>query len=157
MLRYLLVLMVIGLWIYTFIDCLTTPDEKVRNLPKVIWVIIILIFGGTLLLGPVAWLVAGRPRVGAVDHRKGEGREQQTLPRPEPRRFVAPDDNPEFLASLNKADGPGQGPEEPNEPSDTPKDSDPSSPDSGSGSSTGTGTGSGTDSDVDPEDERKRD
>lgn len=103
MLNILLVVVVLSLWIYAFIDCLTTPDERVRNLPKVIWIIVILIFGGTLLLGPVAWLVAGRPRAGAVDHRRGEDGEPR--PRTEPRRFVAPDDNPAFLASLNKTGG----------------------------------------------------
>ena len=93
MLRYLPFLLVLALWIYAFIDCLNTPEKEVRDLPKVVWVIIILLFG-EVLVGPVAWLVAGRPRKAA-----GNG------PRP-PRggatahRFVAPDDNPEFLKSL---------------------------------------------------------
>ncbi|MER5434281.1 PLD nuclease N-terminal domain-containing protein [Streptomyces sp. NPDC002588] len=85
MLRYLPFLLVLALWIYAFIDCLNTPEEEVRGLPKLAWVFVILLFG-EVLIGPVAWLVAGRPRRSAA----AGG----------PARWVAPDDNPEFLKSL---------------------------------------------------------
>ncbi|WP_340376908.1 PLD nuclease N-terminal domain-containing protein [Streptomyces sp. SS7] len=84
MLRYLPFLLVLALWIYAFIDCLNTPENEVRGLPKVAWVLIILLFG-EVLIGPVAWLVAGKVR--AAPGRGG-------------RTWVAPDDNPEFLKSL---------------------------------------------------------
>jgi hypothetical protein len=87
MLRYLPTLLVLGLWIYAFIDCLNTPEEEVRGLPKIGWVIVILLFGG-VLVGPVAWVVAGRRR-----------RTRETPAEPA-QRWVAPDDNPEFLRSL---------------------------------------------------------
>ncbi|AZQ72277.1 MULTISPECIES: PLD nuclease N-terminal domain-containing protein [Streptomyces] len=91
MLRYLPFLLVLALWIYAFIDCLNTPENEVRGLPKLAWVFVILLFG-EVLVGPVAWLVAGRPRART---------------RPAPRRWVAPDDNPEFLRSLRPdEDGP---------------------------------------------------
>lgn len=94
MLRYLPFLLVLALWIYAFIDCLNTPEEEVRGLPKVVWVIIILLFG-EVLVGPVAWLVAGRDRRGpAGGVASSEGSRGQRA------RFVAPDDNPEFLDSL---------------------------------------------------------
>ncbi|MFF0190099.1 PLD nuclease N-terminal domain-containing protein [Streptomyces sp. NPDC005244] len=94
MLRYLPFLLVLALWIYAFIDCLNTPEEEVRGLPKVVWVIIILLFG-EVLVGPVAWLVAGRNRRGpAGGVASSEGSRGQRA------RFVAPDDNPEFLDSL---------------------------------------------------------
>lgn len=83
MLRYLPFLLVLALWIYAFVDCLNTPEEEVSGLPKVAWVIIILLFG-EVLVGPVAWLIAGKVRA------------------PAPARWVAPDDNPEFLKSLRK-------------------------------------------------------
>ena len=91
MLRYLPFLLVLALWIYAFIDCLNTPEEQVRGLPKVVWVIIILLFG-EVLVGPVAWLIAGRARRTPDGETAAEG------------RWVAPDDNPEFLKSLNKDD-----------------------------------------------------
>ncbi|MEV5278517.1 MULTISPECIES: PLD nuclease N-terminal domain-containing protein [unclassified Streptomyces] len=82
MLRYLPFLLVLALWIYAFIDCLNTPEQDVKGLPKVAWIIVVLLFG-EVLVGPVAWLLAGKVRRA-------------------PARYVAPDDNPEFLASLNK-------------------------------------------------------
>ncbi|SHI08048.1 PLD nuclease N-terminal domain-containing protein [Streptomyces sp. 3214.6] len=100
MLRYLPFLLVLALWIYAFIDCLNTPEEEVRGLPKVVWVIIILLFG-EVLVGPIAWLVAGKvrhaPGGGATPGPLSSGRHGH------PAKFVAPDDNPEFLKSL-KAD-----------------------------------------------------
>jgi len=91
MLRYLPFLLVLALWIYAFIDCLNTPEEEVKGLPKVVWVIIILLFG-EVLIGPVAWLFAGKKRKGAAGGLPwDQGRRE---------RFVAPDDNPEFLKSL---------------------------------------------------------
>ncbi|MGW7454191.1 PLD nuclease N-terminal domain-containing protein [Streptomyces sp. NPDC054787] len=87
MLRYLPFLLIIALTIYAFIDCLNTPEEEVKHLPKVIWVIIILLFS---IVGPVVWLFAGKKRsaVGGA--------------RPAKTRWVAPDDNPEFLRSLRQ-------------------------------------------------------
>ncbi|GHB73276.1 membrane protein [Streptomyces cirratus] len=87
MLRYLPFLLIIALTIYAFIDCLNTPEEEVKHLPKVVWVLIILLFS---IVGPVVWLFAGRTRTAA-----GGGRVRRT-------EWVAPDDNPEFLRSLRE-------------------------------------------------------
>ncbi|MFI5824568.1 PLD nuclease N-terminal domain-containing protein [Streptomyces rishiriensis] len=94
MLRYLPFLLVLALWIYAFVDCLNTPEEEVRGLPKVVWVIVILLFG-EVLVGPVAWLVAGRAR-----HAPAGGAASAGSPRTRQTEWVAPDDNPEFLKSL---------------------------------------------------------
>ncbi|MFD4522716.1 PLD nuclease N-terminal domain-containing protein [Streptomyces sp. NPDC058470] len=98
MLRYLPFLLVLALWIYAFIDCLNTPEREVRGLPKVVWVIIILLFG-EVLVGPVAWLVAGKAR-----RAPGDGAAPSAWRRDQRTGFVAPDDNPEFLKSLKKDD-----------------------------------------------------
>ncbi|MFJ7158364.1 PLD nuclease N-terminal domain-containing protein [Streptomyces sp. NPDC101118] len=89
MLRYLPFLLILALTIYTFIDCLNTPEDEVRHLPKVVWVIIILLFS---IVGPVVWLVAGKKRVASGGFGTGGGRQ----------RWVAPDDNPDFLKSLDE-------------------------------------------------------
>ncbi|MEU6864993.1 PLD nuclease N-terminal domain-containing protein [Streptomyces sp. NPDC046876] len=89
MLRYLPFLLIIALTIYAFIDCLNTPEEEVKHLPKVVWVLIILLFS---IVGPVVWLFAGRQR-SAVGGSGGRARRTQ---------WVAPDDNPEFLRSLGE-------------------------------------------------------
>ncbi|WP_055565506.1 PLD nuclease N-terminal domain-containing protein [Streptomyces atriruber] len=89
MLRYLPFLLVLAVWIYAFIDVLNTPEKEVRHLPKVVWVIIVLLFG-EVLLGPVAWFVTGKKRHAPGSGRRGRG------------GWVAPDDNPEFLKSLKE-------------------------------------------------------
>ncbi|MCQ8774487.1 PLD nuclease N-terminal domain-containing protein [Streptomyces telluris] len=95
MLRYLPFLLILALWIYAFVDCLNTPEKEVRGLPKIAWVFVILLFG-EVLIGPVAWLIAGRPRAAAGSRGPGRGGERQ---------WVAPDDNPEFLKSLRRDQG----------------------------------------------------
>jgi Phospholipase_D-nuclease N-terminal len=102
MLRYLPFLLVLALWIYAFVDCLNTPEEQVRGLPKVVWVIIILLFG-EVLVGPVAWLLAGKIRHAPAGGTPSEGSATASgWHRGQGTRFVAPDDNPEFLKSLNE-------------------------------------------------------
>jgi Phospholipase_D-nuclease N-terminal len=96
MLRYLPFLLLLAVWIYAFVDCLNTPEQEVRKLPKVVWVIVILLFG-QVLLGPVAWFIAGRPRRNAP----------YGATRPDERRWVAPDDNPEFLKSIDNGNDNG--------------------------------------------------
>ncbi|MEV6956357.1 PLD nuclease N-terminal domain-containing protein [Streptomyces sp. NPDC051183] len=88
MLRYLPFLLIIALTIFAFIDCLNTPEEEVKHLPKVVWVIIILLFS---IVGPVVWLFAGKKRAATG----GGGRPRRT-------QWVAPDDNPEFLKYLRE-------------------------------------------------------
>ena len=100
MLRYLPFLLVLALWIYTFIECLNTPEEEVRKLPKIAWVFIILLFG-QVLIGPVAWIAVGRPRRSGLAGRSGR------------RQWVAPDDNPDFLDSLKRDQEKRDNPEDP--------------------------------------------
>ncbi|MGE7388713.1 PLD nuclease N-terminal domain-containing protein [Streptomyces sp. NPDC004126] len=90
MLRYLPFLLILALTIYAFIDCLNTPEEEVKHLPKTVWVLIILLFS---IVGPVVWLFAGRKRSAVGGGGGGRARRQQ---------WVAPDDNPEFLKSLRE-------------------------------------------------------
>ncbi|MEE4541967.1 PLD nuclease N-terminal domain-containing protein [Streptomyces sp. V4-01] len=124
MLRYAPYLVILALWIYALVDCIGTPERQVRFLPKLAWLMIIVFFGW-ILIGPLAWLVAGRfryatPPGGATAAQwRGEHREDarpedrhpaarrgrhpaqgRELPREE---WIAPDDNPEFLRSLGEA------------------------------------------------------
>jgi hypothetical protein len=93
-------LLVIGLWIFCFIDVLLTPDTACRNLPKLAWVFIVLLFP---LIGSIAWLAAGRPwdRAGVASRPRATSRFPEY---DRPNRYVAsnPDDDEEFLASLRK-------------------------------------------------------
>ena len=58
MLRVLPTLVLLVLTIYALVDCIQTEESRQRNLPKVLWLLLILIFP---LVGPIAWFLAGRP------------------------------------------------------------------------------------------------
>jgi hypothetical protein len=103
MIRILPFALLLILWIWAFVDCLITPEEEVRYLPKVAWVLIVLFFPE---IGSIAWLVAGKQRGRArrtsVPWPSGPTAGFPEYERPQ-RRMVAPDDDPEFLASLKRS------------------------------------------------------
>ncbi len=68
------------------ISCLSADRSGVRGLPPAAGVLVILLVP---VIGPVAWFVAGRPRPAAATRRAGR------------RPPASPDDDPEFLRSLN--------------------------------------------------------
>ncbi|GAA0636417.1 PLD nuclease N-terminal domain-containing protein [Streptomyces thermocarboxydovorans] len=86
MLRVLMFLVPLALSIYAFIDCISTSDEDVRHMPKPLWAILVLLFP---LVGSISWIIAGKKRHPVA---RGTGRGQ----------WVAPDDNPDFLKSLDE-------------------------------------------------------
>jgi hypothetical protein len=77
------------------ISCLSVEDKsQIRGLPRFVWVILILLVP---LAGPIAWFLAGRPLP------KGQSRTGWPLGGgPEPKRPKAPDDDPDFLRSLDE-------------------------------------------------------
>jgi Phospholipase_D-nuclease N-terminal len=73
------------LWVYCIFDVIAADESLVRNLPKMLWLIIVII---TNAVGAVAWLALGRPenmsfQPGSSDYRA-------------PRRPVGPEDRPDF-------------------------------------------------------------
>lgn len=105
--RVLVVVAFAAFWIYCMIDVLQSDAAKVRNLPKIAWGLIVVLFG---VLGSVGWIIAGRPAraAGAPGVFRAFG------PRtPEPRR-LAPDDDPDFLRGLGGLKPPP--PVDPDEP-----------------------------------------
>lgn len=92
MLRVILVVAAIGVTIYAAIDCLRSPADQVRALPKPVWLVLIAV---TLMLGigGIAYLIFGRPNPGSGTPPTGGGRVY---------RGPAPDDDPDFLRSLNR-------------------------------------------------------
>jgi hypothetical protein len=53
------VLLLLALDVFCVIDLIQTPEGEVRNLPKVAWLFLILLFPP---IGAIAWLAAGRPQ-----------------------------------------------------------------------------------------------
>ncbi|MEU8253551.1 PLD nuclease N-terminal domain-containing protein [Micromonospora inaquosa] len=92
----LLFLVQIVLAVCALISCLSAEEGQIRALPRIAWVLIILFFP---LVGSIAWFVAGRvPSPGAAKvWPGGTGGAERQRSRP-----VAPDDDPEFLRSVEE-------------------------------------------------------
>jgi hypothetical protein len=93
--RFLPFLISLGLSLYALFSCIQTRDEDVPYLPKLVWIVLIVLVP---FVGPLAWLLVSRtpglrPQRAPVGGRPGRGR----VIRP-----VAPDDDPDFLASLER-------------------------------------------------------
>lgn len=92
-------LVMLALWIFCIIDVIMTPAEACRNLPKMAWLLLVLILPD---VGSIVWLVAGHPWAPAA------ARPSPTAGRfPEydrPGRAVAsnPDDDEAFLRRLRE-------------------------------------------------------
>jgi hypothetical protein len=96
----LLALLDLALVVIALIDCLSTDEDAVRNLPKLVWVLLILLFSP---VGAIVWFVAGRPQRTTVG-RAGEWRPGSGFPESQrPRRQLGPDDDPEFLRDVASA------------------------------------------------------
>lgn len=92
-----LALFMLGLWIFCLIDVITTPDGAQRNLPKIAWLLIVLLLPD---VGSIVWLVAGRPwntdpAMATKSRGAGVGSPGRAAARP-----TNPDDDEEFLAGL---------------------------------------------------------
>lgn len=93
----LLFLIDLVMLVVALIDCLSSDEDRVRNLPKVAWVFIILLFSP---VGWIAWYAAGRPQAVRAG---GTWRPGSGFPESERPRSVAPDDDPAFLRELARS------------------------------------------------------
>lgn len=105
----ILVLAMIAVWLYCVLDAATADKDRVRTLPKGAWVVVVVV---TFFAGALAWLLLGRPRGPERAPRLGSSRRTSWPARPRPTSSdggafrrpgpVAPDDDPEFLARLDR-------------------------------------------------------
>lgn len=63
MLRLLVVLAVLGLHVYAFIDVVRASPTQVRGLPFAVWVLVVIFVP---VIGPLMWLWNGRPGAAGV-------------------------------------------------------------------------------------------
>ena len=83
--------------VYCVLNVITAPEAEVRNLPKLLWLLLVLLFP---IVGGIAWLVAGRPQVAAP--RGGTGRIPAEYDRPGRATAHSPDDDEAFLRRLKE-------------------------------------------------------
>lgn len=79
----------LALWIYCILDVIATDEALVGNMPKVLWLLVVILLP---TVGAVAWLALGRPARAGL--RPGDTSYRPT------RRALAPDDSPEFLSAI---------------------------------------------------------
>jgi hypothetical protein len=90
--RGVITLVVIGLWLYCVLDVITTQPAQIRNMPKLLWLLVVILLP---TVGSLLWLIAGRPRR-LAGYTTYPG---QAVPPREVRR-LSPDDDEEFLRKL---------------------------------------------------------
>ncbi len=91
-----LALIAFAVWVFCIIDVITTPEGECRNLPKLGWLIIVILLSD---VGSIAWLVAGRTwnkQPADLPYKGNRGR----MPARPASRASNPDDDEEFLANL---------------------------------------------------------
>jgi hypothetical protein len=96
-LRVLPALIELTLLIYCLIDAIQTPESEMRNLPKVAWIVLVLLVP---VIGPVAWLLAGRPTRNSTPSKSQRQRWEDQQRNRDRRRPRGPDDDPDFLKDL---------------------------------------------------------
>ena len=95
-----LALVEIVLLVYCVLNIITTPEGEVRNLPKLLWLLLVVVLP---LVGGIAWLIAGRPQGPArsVPY-KGNVGVPPAYDRPGRATAFRPDDDEAFLRGLRE-------------------------------------------------------
>ncbi len=93
-----------ALWVYCILDVIMADEHRVRNLPKTMWLMIVIF---TFDVGAIAWLVAGRPqraRAGGLPYKGNTGAAAAFPEYDRPGRFVPanPDDDEAFLRRVRE-------------------------------------------------------
>jgi hypothetical protein len=115
--RFLPFLISLALSVYALFSCIQTPDKDVPHLPKLVWIVLIVFVP---FVGPIVWLLMLRTQSGQRD---------AVVRPPKPTaRPVAPDDDPDFLASLERYRDPRTTIKPPDKPKPEPADESESKP-----------------------------
>ncbi len=99
MIRALPFLLLLALTIFCVVDAITSRDGEVRHLPKIAWILLILVFTP---VGAIAWLVAGRPRVPAGTLPPDAAPDYPEYDRPGRAMGPTPESDEEFLRRVRE-------------------------------------------------------
>ncbi|MGV8849009.1 MAG: PLD nuclease N-terminal domain-containing protein [Propionibacteriaceae bacterium] len=81
--RVVVLVAVIGLGVYAFVAALQADGDRIRVMPRWLWLAVILSFP---VVGPFLYLFTGQPTTAAIQARDN--------------RPMGPDDDPDFLRKL---------------------------------------------------------
>lgn len=81
--RVVVLVAVIGLGVYAFVAALQADGDRIRVMPRWLWLAVILAFP---VVGPFLYLYTGKPTTVAIQARD--------------KRPIGPDDDPDFLRKL---------------------------------------------------------
>ncbi|MEA3078246.1 MAG: hypothetical protein QOF60_3154 [Actinomycetota bacterium] len=95
-------LVVLAFWLWAIFDVISTDESLCRNLPKGVWVMVVLFLAD---IGALAWLLLGRPE--NAGFAPGD-----TRPRAPSARLVGPEDSPRWDARLDTRTGIAETPRE---------------------------------------------
>jgi hypothetical protein len=87
------------LWVFCIFDAITSDAARVRNLPKLLWVVIVVVL---VDIGSLLWLLAGRPRGEAGPKPVSRRGVPPEYDRPGRAAASSPDDDAAFLAQLKE-------------------------------------------------------
>jgi hypothetical protein len=90
-------LLMLGLWLFCIIDVITTDDSRVRHLPKIVWLLIVLLIPD---IGSIAWLIAGHTWEPRTPPPTRAARAFPEYDRPGRHIPANPDDDEEFLRQV---------------------------------------------------------
>jgi hypothetical protein len=89
---------ILFLWIYCIVDVISTEEALVRDLPKLVWLLIV-IFLPTV--GSIVWLVLGRPQNAGL--KPGDTSSRPPGFRPSGSRpMLGPEDSPDFMSGMDE-------------------------------------------------------
>lgn len=100
-----LVLVELGLLIYCVLSVVTTPAEQVQHLPKLAWLVLVVVLP---LVGGIAWLLLGRPAGPrtSLPYQGNQGVGNRGVPavydRPGRAQAASPEDDEAFLRQLRE-------------------------------------------------------
>ena len=92
-------LMVLALCIFCLVQVIQTPDDEVRHLPKVAWILLVLFFP---LVGSIAWLAAGRPQSAGTSPHERAVPEFPEYDRPGRASASSPEADEDFLRRVRE-------------------------------------------------------
>jgi hypothetical protein len=92
--RFLPFLISLALSVYALFSCIQTRSKDVPYLPRLVWILLIVFVP---FVGPIVWLLLARGQGTPLGRAPASSR-----PNRPPGRPLAPDDDPDFLASLER-------------------------------------------------------